>query len=135
MAPDQPGVEPMSKIIASLALTAVLVGCDTLDIGGTTEVRVENGSPLTFDAVSYWAGGNEVSHGALASGDSTPYVEANGAYGYTTTQVVVGADTVRLQVIDYVGETPLVSGRYSYVLRIEGQPGSRTLLQELRHDP
>jgi len=119
---------------ALLVVACALGGCDTLGIDGSVEVRVENGSSLDFDHVSFWAANQEVSQTALASGQSTPYVEAEGAYRFTTVEVSVDGDTVRLQVIDYVGETPLASGRYTYLIGLEGPPGSRTMTQVLRTD-
>jgi len=116
------------------AAVAVFAACDTLGLPGSVEVRVENQSTLTFSAVEYFAGSDLTTVPLLEPGRSSPYVEADGAYAYTTIQVVVEADTLRLQVIDYVGETPLSGGRYTYVLSVDGPSGSRTLLQELRHD-
>lgn len=118
-----------------LAPIAALSGCDTPGVSGTPEVRVENRSTLVFDEVRYWAANNELTYTDLGAGSASPYVEASGAYGYTTTMVVVGSDTLRLQVIDYVGETPLADGRYTYVLDVLGEAGSRSLTQELRRDP
>ena len=55
------------------------------------------------------------------------------AYDYATAQVVTGVDTARLQVIDFVGETPLDGGRYTYVLAFfEGNPTS--LIQTFQKD-
>ncbi len=63
---------------------------------------------------------------------STPeeslYVEVTKAYRIASAQVVVGQDTARIQVIDYVGESPLESGRYTYIFRVfEGVPLSMGL--------
>jgi hypothetical protein len=50
------------------------------------------------------------------------------AYRIASTWVVTGSDTVRLQVIDFVGEKPLNPGRYTYVLGFfEGNPTGLTL--------
>lgn len=110
----------------------VLVGCDTLGLDGPVEVRIENASAHTFDVVRYWAGNQNLSYDSVSPGQATPFVEAAEAYGYTTVLVVAGPDTVRLQVIDYVGEEPLTEGRYTYVLTLDGEPGSRSLGQALR---
>ena len=129
----------MRRLVAAgvffMASIAALSGCDTVGVSGTPEVRVENRSTLVFDEVRYWAANNKLTYTDLGAGSASPYVEASGAYGYTTTMVVVGSDTVRLQVIDYVGETPLADGRYTYVLDVLGEAGSRSLTQELRRDP
>jgi hypothetical protein len=57
------------------------------------------------------------------------------AYRSATTQVVLDGDTLRLQVIDYVGEEPLDAGRYTYVLSVFGVGTARPVLRQvLRQD-
>lgn len=114
------------------------MGCDTLTFSspGPAEIRIENGSTVSYDLASYWAGNDLLTYTDLGPGQASPYVTSDGdIYGYTTTTVVVGADTLHMQVIDYVGETPLSGGRYTYVLTAVTNPdGSRHLTQALRDD-
>jgi hypothetical protein len=53
------------------------------------------------------------------------------AYRSVTTQVVLDGDTLRLQVIDYVGEDPLAAGRYTYVLTVSGVGTATPVLRQL----
>jgi hypothetical protein len=54
-------------------------------------------------------------------GAFSEYRTVSKAYDYASAEVVVGADTAFIQVIDYVGETPLDGGRYTYVFRIRSE--------------
>ena len=119
---------------AAVCAAVLMSSCDARGLTGSVEVRVENQSSLTMSAVEFYAGDSLATFSILEPGQSTPYVESAGAYGYTTVQVVVEGDTLRQQVIDYVGETPLGAGRYTYVLSVDGPAGNRNLIQTLRED-
>lgn len=115
--------------LAIPALTLLILGaCDILNPDGPVEIRVRNASSLTFDEgvlYSYW---DSVVFQNLEPGRDTRYQEVKRAYDMATAQVITGSDTARLQVIDYVGETPLKGGKYTYLLSFfEGNPTSLTL--------
>ena len=129
-------VLPRALLPRALLLGALLLsGCDSLGLSGTVEVRIQNVSSLLFTTVSFYAGDELQTYHDIRAGQGTPYVEAvQDAYPITTAEVVVEGDTVRLQVIDHVGEEPLSGGRYTYMLTVDGPPGSRSLRQQLRED-
>ncbi len=93
-------------------------GCGILGLDGEVEVRVRNGSDLNLDEAALFLPGVTLEFLDLEAGETTPYSEVQKAYDYASAQVVVGQDTARIQVIDYVGETPLKGGRYTYILRV-----------------
>jgi len=115
-------------------LTALLLSaCDVLKPDGPVEVRVRNGSSLTFDEGILYIHMDSILFTSLEPGLETPYQEVERAYRIATTQVVTGPDTARLQVIDFVGEEPLRPGQYTFVLSFfDGSPTS--LVQELEKD-
>ncbi len=60
--------------------------------------------------------------GPLTAGASSAYGKVGLAYRYASVEVYVGERPYVLQVIDYVGETPLPDGHFTYVLAmIEGR--------------
>ena len=101
-------------------LAGVLTGCDGAFTPDGTDVRVENASEVSYDEATLYTFDGPLTYSDLAPGASSPYVSVSTAYRIATTQVVLGADTLRLQVIDYVGEEPLPAGRYTYVLTVSG---------------
>lgn len=114
--------------LALFAVAAWTAGCGILDLDGDVEVRVRNGSSLLLDEVSLFLPQSTLSYSGLQPGEESSYSQVSKAYHYASAEVVVGADTARLQVVDYVGETPLDGGRYTYILRVlEGQPFSISL--------
>jgi hypothetical protein len=103
------------RLAPALVVFSVLA-CGFLDPNETVEVRVMNGSEVLLDEGILHLPGDSIVFSGLQPGLSTPYQEVAQAYRIATVQVVVAQDTARLQVIDYVGETRLSPGRYTYVL-------------------
>lgn len=120
-------MSPRKTLLVAL-LSVVTAGCNLFSTDGPVEVRVRNGSTLTFDEGILYTHRDSIAFTSLGPGQATPYQETERAYRIATTQVVTGSDTARLQVIDFVGEEPLDPGRYTYVLSFfEGHPTSLTL--------
>ena len=105
-----------------------LWACNPFGSGDPVEVRVRNGSSVTFDEGALYVHRDSIILTSLGPGQETPYQEVEEAYQIASTWVVTSSDTARLQVIDFVGEEPLSPGRYTYVLSFfEGNPTSLTL--------
>lgn len=108
----------LNKTVLCLGIVWVSTGCGVLGLEDEVEVRVRNGSNLLVNEASVFLPGQTLEYSNLEAGEDTPYIEVGKAYDYASAQVVVGQDTARIQVIDYVGETPLKGGRYTYILRV-----------------
>lgn len=107
------------------ALAGVASACGILGLDGEVEVRVRNGSTLTYDEATLFLPDGPLIHFDLAPGEESLYVVVTKAYRIASAEVVVGQDTARAQIIDYVGESLLKPGRYTYILRVfEGDPPS-----------
>lgn len=116
-------------------LVGALTGCGDLFSSGGVEVRVENASDVWYDEATLYTLDGPQTYSDLAPGARSPYVSVSVAYRSATTQVVLDGDTLRLQVIDYVGEEPLSAGRYTYVLTVSGAGTAALVLhQVLRKD-
>ena len=105
------------------AFAAVVSGCGILDRDGEVEVRVRNGSGVVLDEATLFLPNGPLVHFDLDPGEESLYVEVSKAYRIASAEVVVGQDTARIQVIDYVGESELKPGRYTYIFQLlEGVP-------------
>lgn len=91
--------------------------CEILGLEDEVKVRLRNGSNLVYDEAALLLPEVILRFSNLQPGEETSYQVVGKAYDYASAEVVVGADTARLQVIDYVGEKPLDGGRYTYILR------------------
>jgi hypothetical protein len=65
----------------------------------------------------------------LNAGDVSEYKTFEKAYRYAYIELIVEGEIYRLQPNDYVGETPLAIGNYTYELNFDfqGQYGSLTI--------
>lgn len=102
------------------AVAFVLAGCRSAMEPSDVQVRVRNASALDFESVAVQFPGSREEYGALAAGEATDYRAVETAYRIATVEVRVEGEVLRLQVIDYVGETPLPAGRYTYRLIVAG---------------
>jgi hypothetical protein len=104
--------------LALVALSGVGACSDPAGPTGTVLIRVVNASPFAFDEVVVGFPSQNESYGSLAVGAVTQYRPVTQAYRYANVRVSSGGKTVVQQPIDYVGETPLAPGRYSYVIEM-----------------
>jgi len=82
--------------------------------GYATEIRVRNGSDSEFKEVV--VGGKK--YGDIKAGAATEYQTWKTAYRYSSVTLKAGDKTLRIQPIDYVGETPLGEGNFTYILTV-----------------
>ena len=114
-----------------ILLSALLAGC-TSSSGphDGPEIRIANRSDRDFASVLVRFPSDDVHYGAVAAGRATEYRQVDQAYRYAYVEVRVGDDRIVLQPIDFVGETLLSPGRYTYVLTL--REGGLQL--DLEHD-
>ena len=126
----------MKALWISLALIGlVAIGCASAKetAAGGVEIRVANRSDRDFDQVDVTFQSKKVSYGPVAKGATSEYRTAQEeAYRYALIVVTAGGETFRFQPIDFVGETPLAPGRYTYALNID--PNDRQLTIDLKED-
>lgn len=120
----------MYRLALALLFAAAAVSCDPT--GPTqVEVRVENASGQLMADVVIGFPESDVDYGDVGPGAVTGYREVGLAYRYAAVRTVVAGDTLGLIPVDYVGETPLDPGHYTYRLGLfEG----RNLTLELVRD-
>ena len=118
-------IEAVQGVSAGWLVLAVaaggISGCGIVDLDGDVEVRVRNGSSFVLDEARLLLPRGTLSYSDLQPGQETAYSVVSKAYHHASAEVVIGADTARLHVIDYVGETPLDGGRYTYIMRVRGE--------------
>ena len=137
------------KMLQGLWMGAVLIGLiaagcgsgqpGTATDGGTNsgspggvEIRVANRSDRDFERVVATFDPERVDYGAIAKGATSEYRKVQQAYRYALVEVTAGGQTFRFHPIDFVGETLLEPGRYTYALNIE--PSDNTVTIDLIED-
>jgi hypothetical protein len=98
-------------------------GCGSLVLDhDDVEVRVRNFSTLDFDSVMVRFPRDTQRYGRVEAGRASSYAVVTEAYRYDYVEVWIGAEKYVLQPIDFVGESLLRPGRYTYGLMFEGSP-------------
>lgn len=108
----------MKKIVTILVLFAlVLNSCtDRDDEVAVVNLRIKNESALFFDEVQ--VGEALEKHSNVGPDEYSAYFEYETAYTYGYIEIQSGEETFVLQPIDFVGETALPPGFYTYELNI-----------------
>ncbi|NJB70691.1 hypothetical protein GGR42_001153 [Saonia flava] len=110
----------MKKAVLFLLFIVALSGISCTDRDDnveTVDIRIKNVSSVTFDEVQ--VGGEEMIHENIAPDKFSEYLEYETAYRYAYIQIKSGAEVYTLQPFDFVGETPLAIGVYTYELDID----------------
>lgn len=98
------------SVVFSLSCT------DRDDDVAIANIRIKNTSNLNYEKVQ--VGAEENIHLNIAAGGYSDYLEYEEAYTYNYIKIEANEETYILQPIDYVGETPLPVGFYTYELSI-----------------
>ena len=119
----------MRRLLILVVAMMILSACEDKGNDGKVHIRLSNISDFDFEHVVVNTSSGEVSYGSLESGDFSDYKSFDLAYSYAFIELSSNGATYTLQPIDYVGETPLEEGDYTYELDLEpqGQYTSLTL--------
>ena len=122
-------------LLSSLGLAWAVGACTSAGGQGEgIEIRVANRSDRDFSQVTVTFPSDKVEYGPVARGAASEYRPVKKAYRYARLDVVAGGKTFDLQPIDYVGESLLQPGRYTYAVSIDASDGSETLVLDLLED-
>lgn len=104
-------------LITVLLCTAILISCDgLLKSEEELKIRLNNVSEFNMDSVLVIFPEDEINYGNLLAGKSSEYRMVNKAYRYAYIQVKINGGLCVLQPIDYMGESLLKPGNYTYIL-------------------
>ena len=97
---------------ATLLFLLALAACDPAD--GPSMIRIHNVSTYEYQELEV---GDEL-YGTLGPDAYTEYREYPIAYRYNYVRLTITGDEFVLQPIDYVGETPLGPGNFTYEIDV-----------------
>ena len=109
----------MKKLLLLLFTSTFLLGCSNDDDVIHTEIdevniRIKNGSAFNYKDISVY----NVDYGNLNSGEFSEYKTFETTYRYANVGLFIEETEYSFQPYDYVGETPLENGNYTYILTI-----------------
>jgi hypothetical protein len=92
-----------------------------------TNIRIINDSNYDFCNVIIGDKLNGHNYGEINSDQNTCYLIYEKAYNYAYVSLFIEEEELIIQPIDYVGETPLGIGYFTYHLNIENRNGQKEL--------
>lgn len=108
-------------IVAGIMILACsddpISGNDNLD-PNATNIRLHNISDYDFENVEIHPWNEATQYGDIDSGDKTGYEPFERAFRYAYVRLFIGGIEFIIQPIDYVGETPLGPGTFTYELDV-----------------
>ena len=111
------------KMVAAALGVAVIPGCgNPFSTDDGTHIRLRNSSSFVLTAVTFQPGEPELEFARIEPGEATDYVQVDNAYPYGYLDVTVNGARRVIQPIDYVGESYIGDGRFTYVIAID--PGT-----------
>ena len=110
----------LTKFFLSIQIFIIglgLISCDILS-DDSTNIRIHNASEYDFQRVEVNTYDEPKGYGTIKSGEKSRYKTFEIAYRYTYVRLFVDENEFILQPIDFVGETPLGFGKFTYVLEV-----------------
>ena len=89
------------------------VGCSS-DDDVEVYIRLENVSSHNYENITVNTWNNPLDYGNLGTGEVSDYQMVTKAYRYAFVELEIDGETYTIQPIDYVGESTLGSGYYTY---------------------
>ncbi len=109
------------RIALAIVATAAMAACgNPFSSDSGTEIRLRNASTFELTDVTFAPGSPRLEFARIAPGATTEYRTVDGAYRYGYLDVLVDGTRRVLQPIDYVGESVIGEGRFTYVITIDG---------------
>ncbi|MDJ0646207.1 MAG: hypothetical protein QNJ57_09530 [Flavobacteriaceae bacterium] len=124
------------KLVKLLFVLLLLTNCssDTTDTVETINIRILNASLFDYQDIKVDTSTGLVDFGSLNSGVLSEYQSFELAYSYAFVELLIDGEVYTLQPIDYVGETPLENGNYTYAISAEIKDRYDTLSLNLMYD-
>jgi len=104
----------MKKTMILFITIVTLFSCSKDNVNNEVKIRLANVSKYDFQNIVVNTTTGDVSFEDLESGQKSEYKDFDKAYRYAFVELEIDGETYTLQPIDYVGESLLGNGNYTY---------------------
>lgn len=101
-------------LIYLFAFLIIFSSCSEEDNNNEIQLRLSNSSSFDYKNITVNTTTGNVNFEDINSGEITQYKSFTKAYRYAFIQLEIDGSIYTIQPIDYVGETPLSYGKYTY---------------------
>ena len=115
--------DPRAPVLAGARAAGALPAADAAPAGDArSRLRIRNEGPAGVQALVVQFPDAQVSFGDVAAGATSGYrTVEGGVFNYAAYRARLGGKDVAVPVIDWVGESPLPAGDYTYVITVDPQ--------------
>jgi hypothetical protein len=110
----------MKRLILFIVVVFFFSNCTDDDKFRSVNIRLSNISNFDYKNIIVNTSTGNVAYGDLNSDKVTEYKTFELAYHYAFIELFINDERFAIQPVDYVGETPLKNGNYTYELDING---------------
>jgi hypothetical protein len=118
----------MKKIFLLLVM-GILLSCSNDTTSDTiipqtssVQIRIQNASPNKFENIIVNTYNKDTNFENLNSNQKSAFKIFDVAYRYAFVQLQINGKTYTIQPVDFVGETPLENGNYTYKITVNPDP-------------
>ncbi|MDU0371160.1 hypothetical protein ACFPAF_12190 [Hymenobacter endophyticus] len=105
-------------LVCLFGISLFQLSCKKEEEDTKVQIRVRNASNYQFEAVQVLMPSGQHAYGTLNAGQSSNYATYSEAFRYAAVKVKVNGQDLEWIPTDYVGETPLQPGKYTYLVGI-----------------
>ncbi|MBA4746237.1 MAG: hypothetical protein H2058_13355 [Muricauda sp.] len=102
----------MKKLFSLLSV--LVIGCSSDNSDAEVYIRLSNVSTYDYQNITVNTSTGPLDYDNLDSGEISEYQVVAKAYSYAFVELEIAEETYTIQPIDYVGESTLSSGYYTY---------------------
>lgn len=105
----------MKTLFILMISIATLLSCSKNgDKKSELKIRLSNTSQYDYKDIKVNTSSGNVNFEDIKAGEKTEYQNFKIAYNYAFVELKIDSETYTLQPLDYVGETPIKKGNYTY---------------------
>lgn len=102
----------MKKLFSILSV--LVIGCSSEDSNAEVYIRLSHVSAYDYQNITVNTSTGPLDYDNLCSREISKYKVVTKAYGHAFVELEIAEETYTIQPIDYVGESTLSSGYYTY---------------------
>ena len=122
----------MKKILILIISISILASCSNDDNNDVSQlnIRLSNISQFDFQNIVVNTTTGNTNFENISSLQTTNYKTFKTAYRYAFVELQIDGETYTLQPVEYVDETPLENGNYTYQIDVNNSNLSLTLVED-----
>ncbi|MET4106425.1 hypothetical protein [Hymenobacter sp. UYP22] len=122
-------MKQLTLLVCLFVVSLFQLSCKKEEKDTKVQIRARNASSYQFEAVQVLMPSGQHAYGTVSAGQSSDYATYSEAFSYAAVKVKINGQDLEWIPTDYVGETPLQPGKYTYVVGVTDIANGRLSLR------